>query len=90
MGKIPPQAMGDSQIIRFRTISEYHQHKGLPGPEHPLISLVPYEQIKPMGDGGPLSYMFDFYSISLKRNTEARMRYGQQEYDFNSGVLFFM
>ncbi len=34
--------------------------------------------------------MLDFYSISLKRTSNAKMKYGQQEYDFDEGVLFFM
>lgn len=34
--------------------------------------------------------VYDFYSITLKRNFNARMKYGQQEYDFDEGILFFM
>jgi len=37
-----------------------------------------------------MSLMFDFYSISLKRNFNAKMKYGQQQYDFDEGILFFM
>jgi AraC-like DNA-binding protein len=32
----------------------------------------------------------DFYSIALKRCVNAKMRYGQQEYDFDEGILFFI
>jgi len=34
--------------------------------------------------------MFDFYSISLKRGFSAQIKYGQQEYDFDEGLMFFM
>lgn len=34
--------------------------------------------------------MFDFYSIALKRNFNARVKYGQQEYDFDGGIMFFI
>ena len=32
----------------------------------------------------------DFYSISLKRTANAKIKYGQQQYDFDEGVMFFM
>ncbi len=34
--------------------------------------------------------VFDFYSISLKRNFNAKFRYGQQQYDFDEGIMFFI
>ncbi|GAB3705772.1 AraC family transcriptional regulator [Spirosoma flavus] len=36
------------------------------------------------------SMVYDFYTITLKRNFNARMKYGQQEYDFDEGIMFFM
>lgn len=74
----------------IKTISEFHQYRGLPQPEHPLISIVEYSQIKPRLDGEADCFTLDFYSISLKRTTNAKIIYGQQPYDFDSGVLFFL
>lgn len=37
-----------------------------------------------------MSLVFDFYSIALKRNFNAKIKYGQQEYDFDEGILFFI
>ena len=34
--------------------------------------------------------MFDFYSISLKRGLVGKMIYGQQEYDFDDGIMVFI
>lgn len=34
--------------------------------------------------------MLDFYQISLKRGVGAKLKYGQQSYDFDEGVLFFI
>jgi len=73
---------------RIRTISEFHQYRQLAPPEHPLISIVDYSQIRPKD--GLQHFVQDFYSISLKRAIHAKMKYGQQPYDFDSGVLFFM
>jgi AraC family transcriptional regulator, transcriptional activator of pobA len=78
------------QPIRIKTISRYHQIMGLPKPEHPLISVINLETIThPSGDE-PVSLVFDFYSISLKRDFNARIKYGQQQYDFDEGIMFFI
>lgn len=77
------------QPRRFKTISDFHQFRGLPKPEHPLISVINLETVK-MVYGKETSLVLDFYSIALKRNFNARIRYGQQEYDFNEGILFFI
>ena len=82
--------MKNIQPHRIKTISEYHQLMGLPKPEHPLISVINFETIKHLPYGKSMSLVFDFYSISLKRDFNARMKYGQEEYDFNEGVMFFM
>ena len=75
---------------RIKTISEFHVCRGLSKPEHPLISVINIESIKhPPGDE-PMSLVFDFYSISMKRNFNAKMRYGQQQYDFDEGIMFFI
>lgn len=80
----------NKQPHRIRTISEFHQFRGLPKPEHPLISVVDYSAIKHPAENNPLSWILDFYSISIKRTSVTKMRYGQQEYDFDEGVMFFM
>ena len=70
--------MSSKQLHRIKTISEYHKVMGLPKPEHPLISVINFESIKTLPYGEPINIVFDFYSISLKRNFNARMKYGQQ------------
>ena len=82
--------MANTQLHRIKTISEYHQVMGLPKPEHPLISVINFESIKHLPYDESISLVFNFYSISLKRNFNARMRYGQQEYDFDEGIMFFI
>ncbi|MBT1705778.1 helix-turn-helix domain-containing protein [Chryseosolibacter indicus] len=76
--------------LRIKTISEYHKLRGLPAPEHPLISLVDYSKIKRSDIDDEPSLIFDFYLISIKRGIEGKMYYGQQSYDFDQGVMFFM
>ncbi len=78
------------QPRRIKTISEYHKVMGLPKPEHPLISVINFESIKSLPYDGATSVVFDFYSISLKRNFNGKFKYGQQEYDFDEGIMFFI
>jgi len=82
--------MANQQPLRFKTISEFHDFRDLPKPEHPLVSVYNFEDLKYLNTEEPKSLMLDFYSIALKRNANAKMRYGQQEYDFKEGVLIFL
>ena len=78
------------KIHRIKSISEYHRLRGLPRPQHPLISLIDFESIQYSAENNHISWVLDFYSIALKRNFDAKVKYGQQEYDFDEGVLFFI
>jgi AraC family transcriptional regulator, transcriptional activator of pobA len=82
--------MTTAQPHRFKTISEYHQHMGLPKPEHPLISVVNFDSVPHSHGHGPQNLVLDFYSIALKRNFNIKFKYGQQQYDFDEGILFFI
>jgi len=82
--------MAATQPLRIKTITEYHRVMGLPKPEHPLISVINFESIKHLPYNESISLVFDFYSISLKRNFNARFKYGQQQYDFDEGIMFFI
>ncbi|REA63651.1 AraC family transcriptional regulator [Dyadobacter luteus] len=74
---------------RITTISKYHRVMGLPGPQHPLISVIDYNTIlSPCQEH--VSFVFDFYAILLDRDFKGKMKYGQQQSDFDKGVLFLM
>lgn len=78
------------QLYHIKTISQYHQLMGLPKPEHPLISLINLADITQGPLESSFSLAFDFYSVSLKRFSDIKYKYGQQSNDFDEGVLFFM
>lgn len=82
--------MEQRQTKRIKTITEFHRSRGLPYPEHPLISVVDYKDVRRPADIGDFNWTFDFYQISLKRGINGKMKYGQQEYDFDEGVMFFI
>lgn len=80
--------MKGKEIKRLRSIREFHQFQRLPAPEHPLISIINVEDLKDTEE--PVSFIQDYYSISLKRNFSGKFKYGQQEYDFDSGMMVFI
>ncbi|GAB3882322.1 helix-turn-helix domain-containing protein [Spirosoma agri] len=82
--------MANTQPRRIKTISEYHQAMGLPKPAHPLVSVINMDAVTHWLGDESISLVFDFYSISLKRNFNAKIKYGQQSYDFDEGIMFFM
>lgn len=81
--------MANQNLIHIKTISEFHQLNGLPKPEHPLISIVDYAKINHSTNEDATTLLFGYYTISLKRGV-SKMFYGQQQYDFDEGVLYFM
>lgn len=81
--------MQNKPIYRIKTISEYHKVRGLPKSQHPLISVIDCATIQHSDEISTYRWMLDFYSVSLKRTSYAKAIYGQQEYDFDEGVLYF-
>jgi AraC family transcriptional activator of pobA len=80
--------MTNMQPYRIKTITEYHRVTGLPKPEHPLISVIDVSLLQPQASDGPISLVFDFYTVALKTGLPAGFKYGQQSCDFDEGLLF--
>jgi AraC family transcriptional regulator, transcriptional activator of pobA len=78
------------KIKQVKTIAEFHRFRELPKPEHPLISVIDVASIQYPSSGEAQNIVADFYSVALKRIYNGKMRYGQQEYDFDEGVMFFI
>jgi AraC-like DNA-binding protein len=82
--------MSQHQIHRVKSIAEFHKMKGLPSPQHPLISLFDYETFICSKEINNKNFVFDFYHVSIKRSIDAKFKYGQSHYDFDDGVMFFI
>lgn len=82
--------MANKQIQRIKSISDFYRVRRLPPPRHPLISLVDYGQIRHYSKNNRVSWIQDFYTIGLKRDVRGKFRYGQQEYDFDEGLMSFI
>lgn len=81
--------MSDSPL-RIKTISQFHALRGFPKPKHPLISVINFEDMAPVLESEMQSLIFDFYLISVKRDMNHKYKYGQNDYDFDEGVMFCM
>jgi len=82
--------MTNQQPYHIKSISEFHRLRKLPGPAHPLVSVVRFDDMRELTEGHPASWVLDFYAIALKRNFNAKLKYGRQVYDFDEGIMTFM
>ena len=71
------------------TILQFHRLLSLQDPLHPMISIIQLEDIRFLEDSILEKFSTGFYSISLKKDVKAKMKYGQNQYDFDKGVLSF-
>ena len=74
----------------FKTISEFHEFRDLPKPQHPLISIINVADVKHLNNDEPMTLAMDFYCIAIKRMSNVIIKYGQQPFDFNEGIMSFM
>lgn len=75
---------------QFKTISEFHEFRHLPGPNHPLFSVIDLSMPMQLHEGEPMPMTKDFYGIGVKKMLNVKATYGQQPFDFNNGLMTFM
>lgn len=76
---------------KVSSISMLHQFLGLKKPTNPLISVFNFDDVK-LEPGTILGAITtDFYVIALKKDCAGgKCRYGQQYYDFDEGIMYFI
>jgi len=74
----------------INTISEFHRLLSIPAPLHPLVSVITVDNLHFNEDFIWNKFSMDFYTISLKRDVRAKVKYGQQNYDFDKGLMNFI
>ena len=72
------------------SISELHRFLGLPKPGHPMVSVVNCSEIPDSTSETLTNYLNSFYIISIKKDFKGKLKYGQQYYDFDEGVMSFI
>ena len=77
------------KVTKLESISEIHRMLGIPGPEHPLITLLDTRDDKINLSRLPVSYVTTLYKISFINKLGGNFRYGQGHYDFDEGSMVF-
>lgn len=76
------------QVIH--SLSEFHCLLSIPPPLHPLVSVVQVSELHAIASEIWKKFSTDFYTISLKKNIQSKIKYGQHYYDFDSGTMTFI
>jgi len=74
----------------INSISEQHRLLGLPKPKHPLVSVFRHENTSYDSLVGLQHFMLNFYCISVKKDYDGKLKYGQRHYDFDEGMMAFI
>lgn len=55
-----------------------------------MINVINVESIEHLHNDEPMNLLVDFYFIAIKRIASAKVKYRQQPFDFNAGIMSFM
>ncbi|MFD2904274.1 helix-turn-helix domain-containing protein [Sphingobacterium anhuiense] len=76
---------------KVSSISTLHQFLGLKKPANPLLSVFNFDDVKLEPETLLSTITTDFYVIALKKDCAGgKCRYGQQSYDFDEGIMYFI
>ncbi|QNF32215.1 helix-turn-helix transcriptional regulator [Adhaeribacter swui] len=78
-----------AKVPNLESIPEIHRMLGLPGPVHPLITLLDGTREQIDFSRLPVSYVSRFYKASFITKLGGKFQYGQGYYDFDEGSLLF-
>ncbi len=77
--------------LKISSISKLHQFLGLGKPSNPLISVFSFDDVKLERETILSTVTTDFYVIALKKDCSGgKCKYGQQYYDFDDGIMYFI
>lgn len=74
----------------LNSISELHSLLKLKKPTHPLVSVIRAEDVDIKNIEITEPVVFNFYVINVKTNCKGKIKYGQQYYDFDEGIMTFV
>jgi AraC family transcriptional activator of pobA len=79
----------DTHLLEINSITQLHDLMGVGKPKHPLISLQGFEDMPQQETKERIKLISDYYQVTLKRQCPCKLQYGQNQYDFNEGVMSF-
>ncbi|QRR00176.1 helix-turn-helix domain-containing protein [Dyadobacter sandarakinus] len=74
----------------IHSITEFHRLHRLPEPQHPLISVINVADMRFADRELWRQFVLQFYCVSLKKGITGKIRYGQQYFDFDKGLMTFV
>lgn len=78
-----------SKVTKMESIAQIHRTLGLPGPQHPLVTMIATQTIQTRRSRLPESYVTNLYKVTFITKLSGKFRYGQGYYDFDEGSLLF-
>jgi len=76
---------------KIASISALHQFLGLKSPSNPLISVFNFDDVKLDTETILSTIITDFYVIALKKDCAGgKCKYGQNYFDFDEGIMYFI
>jgi AraC family transcriptional regulator, transcriptional activator of pobA len=82
--------MKDKSHKVLNSISQLHSLLKLKKPTHPLVSIIRVEDVDVENLKITEPLVLNFYVINVKTNCKGKVKYGQQYYDFDEGVMTFV
>lgn len=77
--------------VKVQSINAMHQSLGLKKPSNPLISVFSFDDVKLEPETVISAITTEFYVVALKKDCAGgKCRYGQQYYDFDEGIMYFV
>lgn len=72
------------------SLGQLHRFLKLPSPSHPLISVFDFDDVGVDPTTLLSSLVTDFYIVAMKKDCAGKFKYGQNYYDFESGIMYFI
>lgn len=82
--------MKEGSLLVFDSISQLMRRLELPGPQHPLVTIVNYDTVPIKRTDIGKKFLLQFYKITFKSAFKGQVRYGQGYYDFEEGGMAFL
>lgn len=71
------------------SVAQFHSLLSLAEPKHPQVSVINLAESIFLEDDVWKGFVNSFYCVALKRDAKGKIKYGQQHYDYDKGVLSF-
>jgi len=77
------------EMMTFSSITEFHRILGIARPDHPLISVISFEELSSFAPEISEKAMYNFYMVCLIKKFDGKIKYGQNYFDFDEGQISF-